>query len=296
MKRNLSGTLRLSMVTSVALVAIKLVGGVIGTSYALIADAIESSLDIFSTLLVWGAVIVSQRPPDEEHPYGYGKAEALATIVVALTLLGAAVGISIAAIFEILTPHRAPAPFTLFIVGGVAIAKEMLSRAIIRTADEEGSMAVRADGWHHRSDAITSAAAFAGIAAALAGGPGWESADDWAALLAGFIIARNGFILLTPAYRELMDKMPDERIVEAMADAAKGVPGVLAIEKLRVRTAGPGYMVDLHVQADPLLPLRDAHILGGKVKTALRRRVPETLDVLVHMEPFESSTELSATP
>lgn len=279
------------MASSVLLVAVKLVGGIVGTSYALIADAIESSLDIFSTLLVWGAVLIARRPADNEHPYGYGKAEALATIVVALTLLGAAAGIALAAIIEIITPHQAPAPFTLLIVGGVAALKEVLSRAVLRSADEHGSMAIRADGWHHRSDALTSAAAFIGIAAALAGGPGWESADDWAAILAAIIIARNGVLLIVPAYRELLDRMPDEQVVETMAAAALAVPGVMAIEKLRVRTVGRSYLADLHVQADPELPLRDAHILGGKVKSALRAKLPATLEVLVHMEPFEGPHE-----
>lgn len=280
-------SLKLSLGGSIVLTVVKLAGGIVGHSYALVADAVESSLDIFSTVIVWGGIRMTLRPPDAEHPYGYGRAESLATMVVSFTLIGASIAIALAAISEIVTPHHAPAPFTLLIVGGVALAKEALSRYLLRTADEIGSMAIAADGWHHRSDAITSAAAFAGISVALWGGPGWESADDWAALIAAAIILRNGFALLRPAFAELMDRMPSPEVSHTISTTAVGVPGVRAIEKLRIRTVGQSYFVDIHVQADPQLTLHEAHVLSGKVKTALRRAVPTVVDALIHMEPFE---------
>ncbi len=275
------------MAVNATLVGIKLVAGIAGHSYALIADAIESSLDIFSSLIVWAGLRVTTRPADERYPYGYGKAETVAAAVVSLMLLGAALGITVAAIGEIITPHHAPAPFTLIVVVVVIVVKEFLSRRGLAVGQETGSTAVAADAWHHRSDAITSAAAFLGILVALWGGPGWESADDWAALVAAGIIAFNGVHLLRQAVGDLMDRMPEGELTARIRSAAHSVPGVLDTEKLMVRRQGTEHFVDLHVQADPMLSLRDAHNLGGKVKAAIRAEVPSVAGVLIHMEPFE---------
>ncbi len=284
------------LLINIGLVVVKLVAGVLGTSYALIADAVESSLDVVSSLVVWGGLRITSRPADEDYPYGYGKAEALATVIVALLLVGAAAVIAAAAIREIRTPHHMPAPFTLAVVPMVVAVKEMLFRRVRQIGHETGSSVVQADAWHHRSDAITSAAAFVGIAVALWGGPGWESADDWAALGAAAIIATNGFRLLGPTLDDLMDRMPTGPIVERIDDAARGVTGVLDTEKLRVRKLGTTYYVDLHVQADPAMPLVDAHILSGKVKSAIHEAVPSVAGVLVHMEPFAPAAANQSTP
>jgi cation diffusion facilitator family transporter len=255
----------------------------------LVADAIESSTDIFSSLVVWGGLRVTTRPADEDYPYGYGRAESLATAVVSLMLLGAALGIAVAAVGEIITPHHMPAPFTLGVIVVVILIKEVLFRKVIQVGDEIGSTAVKADAWHHRSDAITSAAAFVGISIALWGGPGWESADDWACLVASVVIALNGIRLLRPAIQDLMDRMPERSVVEQIMAAAESVEGVRAIEKVRVRKLGTEYFVELHVQADPALSLRDAHILSGKVKGEIRKAVPRVVSVLIHMEPYEGA-------
>jgi len=278
---------QLGLLVNAVLVVTKLIAGIVGHSYALVADAIESSTDIFSSLVVLQGLRVASRPPDEMHRYGYGRAEPLATGVVALMLLAAAVSVAILAIREILTPHHAPAPFTLVVVAGVVVIKELLFRTVFRVGKELESTAVKADAWHHRSDAMTSAAAFIGISLALWGGPGWESADDWAALVAAVIIALNGGRFLTAAVHELMDRTPDEAVLDKIDQAARSVDGVLATEKLRVRKLGLDYSIDLHVQADPALSLHDAHILGGRVKSAIREALPSARDVLIHMEPYE---------
>jgi cation diffusion facilitator family transporter len=171
----------------------------------------------------------------------------------------------------------------------VIICKEFLFRRVVAVGQETGSTAVMADAWHHRSDALTSAAAFIGITVALWGGPGWESADDWAAAVAAVIIGVNGVRLLRPAINDLMDRTPESDLLDAIGKAALCVPGVLAIEKVRVRKLGIGYFADLHVQSEPTMILRDAHILGGKVKGAIRAALPKVSDVLVHMEPYEPS-------
>jgi cation diffusion facilitator family transporter len=277
--------------TNVALVSLKLVAGLLGNSYALVADAIESSTDVFSSLIVWRGLEITGKPPDDDYPYGYGKADSIAAAIVALMLIAAAISIVILAVREILTPHKAPASFTLVVLGGVIIGKEFLFRRVLAVGHETGSTAVMADAWHHRSDALTSAAAFIGIAVALWGGPGWESADDWAALAAAIIIGANGVRLLRPAINDLMDRTPESDLLNTIANAARSIPGVLAIEKLRVRKLGMGYFVDLHVQTQPTMILREAHILSGKVKSAIRTALPTVSDVLVHMEPFEPSSD-----
>ena len=280
---------RTGLITNGVLALVKLLAGILGHSYALIADAVESVADIFSSLVVWGGLRLASRDADQRYPFGYGKAESVSSAVVGLMLVGAALGIAIEAVREIMTPHHAPAPFTLVVLVLVVAIKELLFRRVSRSAKELGSQAVAADAWHHRADAITSAAAFVGISIALLGGPGWEMADDWAALLASVIIFYNGAQIIRPALAELMDQSPDEAVFHSVEAAAQEVDGVLATEKLRIRKSGTKYLLELHVQADPALSLHDAHILSGKVKSSIRGAVPRVANVLVHMEPFEGA-------
>jgi cation diffusion facilitator family transporter len=278
---------QLGLLVNAILTGVKLVAGVVGSSGALIADAVESMADILSSIIVWSGLRVSAREADEVYPFGYGKAEALAAAVVGLMLFIAAVGIAVEAVRQIITPHRTPAPFTLVVLVAVVVIKEILFRRTRAVSRQLGSAAVRADAWHHRSDAITSAAAFIGIGISIWRGPGWEAADDWAALLAAAVIAANGLHIMRPAVQDLMDRAPDRSLLDRIARAATSVPGVLAIEKLKVRRAGMGLYVDLHVQADGTMSLDDAHRLSGRVKGAVRATEPAVLGVLVHMEPFE---------
>jgi cation diffusion facilitator family transporter len=280
-------TAQLGLLVNTILAVVKLVAGVAGNAYALVADAVESFADIFSSLVVWGGLRIASREADEEYPFGYGKAEPLAAAVVALMLLGAAAGIAVEAIREIHTPHHTPAPFTLAVLIGVVVVKEVLFRKVLAVGAAVGSTAVKADAWHHRSDAITSIAAFIGISVALAGGPGWESADDWAALFASGIIVFNALRLLRPAIDDIMDRSPGTELEARISAAALGTPEVEAIEKLRIRKVGLHYQVDLHVQAQPGMSLHDAHLLSGRVKGSIRCAVPEVGAVLIHMEPHE---------
>ena len=280
-------TAQTGLLINAVLASIKLVAGIVGNAYVLIADAVESTADIFSSLIVWSGLRIAIRDPDNAYPFGYGKAEPLAAAVVALLLLAAAAGISVEAIREIRIPHHTPAPFTLIVLVGVIIVKEVLFRRVLAVSEEVSSTAVKADAWHHRSDAITSAAAFIGISVALIGGPGWEQADDWAALLAALVIAVNAIRLMTPAIHDLMDRSPATELLDEIAAAASGTTDVRSIEKLKVRKVGLSYFVDLHVQADPTLSLHEAHILSGRVKSAIRQRVPLVAGVLIHMEPHK---------
>jgi cation diffusion facilitator family transporter len=280
-------TAQLGLLVNTVLAVVKLVAGILGNAYVLIADAVESSADVMSSLVVWRGLRIASRDADEEYPFGYGKAEPLAAAVVALMLLGAAAGIAVEAVREIRTPHHTPAAFTLVVLILVVIVKEVLFRRVLAVGSEVGSTAVKADAWHHRSDAITSIAAFIGISVALAGGPGWEAADDWAALFAAGIIVFNALRLLRPAIDDIMDRSPGTELEARISAAALGTPDVRAIEKLRIRKVGLGYQVDLHVQTEPGMSLHDAHLLSGRVKGSIRSAVPEVTGVLIHMEPHE---------
>ena len=278
---------QVGLLVNAGLAVIKLVAGLLGNAYALVADAIESGTDIVGSLVVWGGLRIASRDPDAQYPFGYGRAEALAGAVVAALMFGASAGITVEAIREIHTPHHAPASWTLVVLLVVIVVKETLAKRVASAGAASGSTAVTADAWHHRSDAISSLAAFVGITAAVVGGDGWEVADDWAALVAAAIIAVNGMLLLRRALHELMDRAPGPQVLSCISEAALGTSGVLAIEKLKVRKTGTAFYVDLHVQADPSMTLHEAHILSGRVKGAIRGRLPAAAGVLIHMEPYE---------
>lgn len=277
------------LLINAVLVVVKVVTGIIGHSYALVADGVESSLDIFSSLIVWRGIHVASRSADETYHFGYGKAESVAAAAVALMLVGAALGIAIAAVREILTPHHVPAPFTLVVLVLVVAIKESLFRYVLREGESLESGAIQADAWHHRSDAVTSAAAFIGISVALIGGQEYAAADDVAALLASGIIAFNGTRLLRPALADLMDRAPEADLLERVQEEASAEDGVMRIEKVLARRAGIGHFVTLHVQADPAMSLHAAHQLGGRVRSRIVRNVPRVIDALIHMEPFEGA-------
>ena len=276
------------MIVNLIFAAAKILGGLFGHAYVLIADGIESALDIASSFVIWGGLKFAARPPDETHPYGHGKAEPIAAAVVAFGVLAAAAGLAIQSVREILTPHHGPAPFTLGILIVVIVVKEILFRYVNRIGRHVESTAVQTDAWHHRSDALTSAAAFIGISVALIGGSGWQSADDWAALFACAVIAGNGIRLLRPALYEIMDTAPGGKIVRSIRRAARSVPGVIEVEKCRVRKMGLDFYVDLHVGVKDSISVREGHEIAHQVKTAIQQNDSRVADVLVHVEPAKT--------
>ncbi len=278
-----------ALLTSVVLGAIKIAAGVLGNSYALVADGVESLLDVVSSTVVWGALRIGVTAPTHRYPYGLGKVEPLAGMVVAFMLLLAAAGIAVQAVRGILEPHQAPAPFTLAVLVGVVVTKEALFRALSRHGREIGSRAMAADAWHHRSDALTSLAAFVGISVALVGGEGFESADDWAALFACGVIAFNGVGLVRGGLDEVLDAAVSPDVERRIRDAALSVEGTRGIDTCRVRRSGLGLLVDIHVEGDGELPVRQGHEIAHRVKDALLEAELGILDVLVHVEPYPSS-------
>jgi cation diffusion facilitator family transporter len=290
LQRSLRVTL-LGLVVNTTLACGKTIAGVAGHSHALIADGVESLADIFSSVVVWRGMVVAAAPPDDDHPYGHGKAEPLAAALVATLLLIAAGWIIVQAVHEMLRPHIGPAPFTLVVLAGVVIVKETLFRQVFKTGLALDSRAVQTDAWHHRSDAITSLCAGVGITVSLLGGPGYEAADDVAAIVAAGIIAWNGARLLRAATDELMDIAPDPKLASEITRTAQGVPGVARVEKCLVRKMGYQLFVDMHVEVAPALPVVEAHRIAHEVKDEVRRRVPAVSDVLVHVEPALFQTE-----
>ena len=271
------------ILANAVLVAVKGIAGLLGNSGALIADAIESSSDIVTSLVVLSGLKLAQKPPDENHPYGHGKAEPLAAVAVAIALLLAAAGITAQAVREIFTPHHMPATFTIFVLVGVVIVKESMFRFVWKVGKATESGAVKGDAWHHRSDAITSMAAGIGICAAIYFK--YPQADDWGALAAAGIIAFNGIRLLKPALLEITDAAPPPEIEAKVREIAGAVPGVVALEKCFVRKMGFDYYVDLHVVVQGTQTVREGHAIAHQVKDALREAMPRVLNALIHIEP-----------
>jgi cation diffusion facilitator family transporter len=284
-KRGLKTTL-IGIIASFFLAAIKIFAGITGNAYALIADGIESLTDIFTSSLVLTGLYFASKPADEDHPYGHGKAEPFAGVAVSIGIFIAAMIIVVQSIHEIITPHHAPASFTLIVLVLVIVTKESLFRFVIKVGTSVNSIAVKSDAWHHRSDAITSVAAFIGISIALLGGKGYESADDFAALFASVIIIINAYRIFKPALFELLDTAPPAQVVHKVRDVAIKVENVMSIDKCFVRKMGFDYFVDIHVLVDANLPVHKGHEIAHKVKDELMKEYSNISDVLVHIEPF----------
>ena len=281
-------SIRHGIVANLFLALVKGFVGFWGHSFALIADAIESTADVFTSLIVWIGLKSASKPPDEDHPYGHGRAEPLAGIVVALSLFGAAIYIGYESIRLIQTPHQTPAAYTLIVLISVIIIKEFMFRYVSKIANDIGSTAVKGDAWHHRSDAITSLTAAIGITIALIGGKGYENADDWAALIAAGFIIYNAWHIFEPSLNEVMDKAPPQYLVEEVKTLAREVPGVQDVEKCFIRKSGFEFFVDIHVVVDGNLTVKEGHKIGHDVKDYIMKHKPVIYNVLTHIEPSHS--------
>ncbi len=276
------------LVINVFLASAKILAGLFGHAYVLIADGIESALDVGGSIVIWGGLKVAARPPDATHPYGHGKAEPIAAVVVAVGVLAAALGLAVQSMREIFLPHHAPAAYTLVVLIVAVIVKEILYRYVIRFGRNMESTAVQTDAWHHRTDAMTSIAAFIGISVALVGGTPWQSADDWAALFACALIGANGYRILSPALHEIMDTAPRGPIVDSVRNAAAAVPGVIEVEKCLIRKMGLDFYVDLHVGVNGSISVHEGHAIAHQVKRAIQQSDARIADVLVHIEPAQT--------
>lgn len=278
-------TTYLSIVGNILLAIIKGLTGYFGNSYALIADAIESTTDVFASCLVLFGIKYSTLPPDDNHPYGHGRAEPLITFAVVGFLLISAAYIAYESISNINSPQVAPESFTLYILAAIIIWKEASYRIVIRKSDEIKSTSLKADAWHHRSDAITSLIAFIGISVSIFLGEGYETADDWAALLASGFIVYNAYLIFRPALSEIMDEHIYDDFIEDVRRISATVDGVVDTEKCFVRKMGLTYHVDLHLIVNGNLSVREGHDIAHNLKNELQSQIPEISDVLIHVEP-----------
>lgn len=270
------------------LAAVKIVVGVLGNSYALVADGIESTGDIVGSLVVWGGLRIASLPADDSHPYGHGKAESIAGLLAAVGLLVAAGLIAVQSVHEIRHPHHAPAWYTLPVLVATIVIKILIARRVSGVNRELASTSLKVDAWHHLSDALTSAAVLVGISVALYAGPGYEAADDWAALLACTVMVYNGVQLIRAATHEIMDATVSQQTIDAIRSAAGEVDGVVAIEKVRVRKSGIGLFMDIHVEVEGTLTVAAGHTIAHRVKDRLLASGLRIQDVVVHIEPAEA--------
>lgn len=278
-------TTYLSILGNLLLAVIKGITGVFGNSYALIADAIESTTDVFSSIFVLLGIRYANKPADTNHPYGHGKAEPLITFAVVGFLVVSATVIAYESIRHIQTPHEIPESYTLIVLGVIIILKEIFYRIVSRKGKDLNSTVLKADAWHHRSDAITSLMAFIGISIALYMGKGYETADDWAALFASGFILYNAYLIMRPALGEVMDEHMYDDLIEEIRGFAEKIPGVEETEKCFVRKAGMTYHVDLHIGVNKDLTVEEGHDISHNVKNELLLRLPQIADVLIHIEP-----------
>ena len=274
-----------SIVGNTSLAIIKGLAGFFGNSYALIADAIESTTDILSSCLVLFGIKYSNKPADDNHPYGHGRAEPLITFLVVGFLITSATIIAYESILNIGTPHDLPKSWTLLVLGSIIIWKEYSFRVVMRRSKETNSSSLKADAWHHRSDAITSVAAFIGITIALVLGKGYESADDWAALFASGFILYNSYLIFRPALGEIMDEHLNDDLIEEIRRVSNEVEGIIDTEKCFIRKSGMKYHVDLHARVDANITVKEGHDLAHLLKDTLRSEIPELGHVLIHVEP-----------
>lgn len=274
-----------SIIGNTTLALIKGIAGFFGNSYALIADAIESTADIFASFLVLFGIKYSSRPADENHPYGHGRAEPLITFLVVGFLITSATIIGYESIMNIRTPHELPKSWTLYVLGAIILWKEYSFRLVMKKSKETNSSSLKADAWHHRSDALTSIAAFIGISIALFLGKGYESADDWAALFASVFILYNSYLIFRPALGEIMDEHLYDDLVEEIRQVSHQVDGIIDTEKCFIRKAGMKYHVDLHARVNGNISVKEGHDLCHKLKDTLQEEIPELGHVLIHIEP-----------
>jgi cation diffusion facilitator family transporter len=275
----------LGLAVTLSLGLLKLAGGLLGHSIALVSDAVHSLGDALAAAAVWGALLWAQHPADPEHPYGHSRAEAVAGSNVSLLLILSALLVGWESLRSLAEPSPTPAPYTLAIAACSAVLNELLFRHQRRVARQTGSLAVLAAAWDQRMDALGSVAVLLGLALAFWGGPAWHAADHIAALAVAALILWAACRLLWTSLQELMDRQADPELLKAVRREALTVPGVRGVEKLLVRKAGLEHLVDIHVEVDPEISVREGHAIGHAVKDRLLKQMVTVKDVLVHIEP-----------
>lgn len=278
-------TIILSLIGNALLVFVKLITGIIGNSFAMIADSVESAGDVFSSFIIYMGLKFSAKPSDEDHPFGHGKVEPIISFLVVLFLIVSAGIIAFQAFNNLQSPQKMPKPYTLIVLAGIIIYKEAFYQFVKKRSKQTSSTSLKADAWHHRSDAITSLAAFIGIGLALLLGEGYEHLDDWAALVASLIIIVNAYFVFRPALGELLDEQKYDELIDEVREVADEVEGVIDTEKCFIRKFGMRYVVDIHVRVPANLSVVEGHAIGHLVQSTLQDSFPQIEHVFTHVEP-----------
>ncbi len=263
----------------------KLLAGIFGHSYALVADAAESFSDVLGSVVTLYGLSIAAQPADRDHPLGHGRAETLAAGLTALALCLVGGWIFWSSLVSLGMPRTAPHAWALIVLVPVIIAKEWMFHTMRARGRQSGSLAVIADAWHQRSDAITSLAALLGILIATIGGPACSHADNWAALLASLWLILTGLWLLGPTVHEIMEGSPDPSLVEYIRGVGSECNGVISIDQVGVRKLGMRLIVEMNVIVDRELPVYKGHAIAHVVKDRIQSDLPQVRDVVIHIEP-----------
>jgi len=274
--------------SNLALIAIKAVAGILGNSFALLADAVESATDALSSLFLWMGLRYAQRPPDENHPYGHGRLEPLLTFLVVAFLLGSALSIGIQGYLNLKNPQTLPKPFTLVVLLGIIAWKEATFHYIRLKAKRLHSSVLQVEAWHHRSDALSSLFALVGIGMAWILGPDFAWLDEAAALISALILVLNAYRIFRKAFSEIMDEDVYQPLANRILEIGESLPFIMGIPTCRIRKLGTRYYVDLHVWVDPSMSVAQSHAHAHDLKDCIMADQPQIQDVLIHVEPYDN--------
>jgi cation diffusion facilitator family transporter len=272
----------------------KILVGVIGSSQALIADGVHSLSDLATDVVVLVAMKHGGREADEEHPYGHGRIETLATIVLGVALVLVAAGIAWDAVERLMQPERLMHPGWLaLVVAAISIvSKEAIYHYTMRTADKLGSNLLRANAWHSRSDAISSVIVVIGVLGAMGG---LDYLDAVAAIGVAIMIAKIGFDLAWQSAQELIDTAMEPEQVEQIRHSILAVDGVRSMHMLRTRRMGSDGLVDVHIQVGPNISVSEGHRISDTVRAQIMRDVEAVTDVMVHIDPEDDEQAAPST-
>ncbi len=271
---------------NIVLIGLKLLAGIFGKSNALIADAVHSISDLFTDVVVLIGIWRGRRPPDDRHPFGHGRIEALFTAIVGISLIATALYLGFQAARDIYLHHESSAPNVLAIIGaGVSIVlKEVLYQYTVMAGRRMKSQLVVANAWHHRSDALSSVAVLAGVSLAQIK-PSWHIFDAFAALLVSFFILKVGLDILGNTFRELSDAAPDPETMDSIRQCALSTGGVMAVHDLRVRTSGGLHQIEIHIVVDASLTVKEGHGIAKEVEACLSNDIDDVGRTIVHVDP-----------
>lgn len=287
------GVVAIGFWSTVVLAAVKLLAGHFGDSEAVFADGLESASDFLVMLLGMAALKVGRKPLDERHPYGHGKAESLSAVLASIIIFGTGLGILYTAVSTVITKHYSHPHMVAVLVAAATIAiKEFLFRYSRRAANRLSSPALEAIAQDHRKDAASSLATLIGVGGAYLGAPILDPLAAGLTALLIFNIARRTFL---SAADELMDGRPSEDLIESVASLAEGVPGVEHVHDIRCRRSGQFLIVDLKLEMDPEMTVKDSHAITTVVKRLIFERFPSVGDVMIHINPHDDGNHQDMT-